>query len=127
MIGVLLIDVLIILTSIIGIFGIVKGRPGLICVFTMLVGLFCLAMAGMGIFAMVGPGEMLPSDCRNNNVSWVQDISKLYSVSGMLCNEGCPCNFSSFGNLDLPLQAQILSHYSMLNGPDFQLQTCKTF
>jgi hypothetical protein len=67
-IGVLLIDVLIIITSIVGMFGIRKGKPGFICVFTVLVGVFCLGMVGMGVFAMVGPSEMLPEKCEDNNV-----------------------------------------------------------
>lgn len=45
----------------------------------------------------------------------------------MMCNQFCPCNFSSFPNLDTSTQVQISTYYHNLNGPHLQLQTCDFF
>jgi hypothetical protein len=126
MIGVLITDILIIITSILGIYGIKKGKPGLIFLFTVLVGLFCLVAIGMGAFASIAPKSLLPDDCNNNDVQWVKDVSTLYNSSNMMCNL-CPCNFTNLATYSYSDKLSIQKHYFFTSGKYISLQACDLY
>lgn len=127
MVGVLVTDILIIITSVLGILGIKKGKPGLLFLFTILVGLFCLVAIGMGTFAAIAPKSLLPDDCVNNNVSWVQDVTTLYGPTNLLCNVGCPCNFTNLNSYSYADQAAIKSKYFFTTGKYLNVQACDLY
>jgi hypothetical protein len=59
-------DLFIILGSILGIFGIKKGKGSLICIFQILVIIFMLVFLGLGISATILPNTVFQGDCRNS-------------------------------------------------------------
>lgn len=78
MILIIIADVLIIVTAALGIFGVKKGKPFLLFLFTILVGIFFVVLLVAGILAAVAPDTMLkPGMCDQNATvtdQWMNDI-----------------------------------------------------
>lgn len=85
MLLVIIADALVIITACLAIYGIKKGKPFLLFLFTILVGIFCLVLVGGGIIAQYAPDTMLddtmclPSDTDPN--SWVNTVTGLELLS----------------------------------------------
>lgn len=127
MITVLLLDMLIILTAALGIYGIKKAKPFLIFFFTILVGIFCVTLLGIGIFARVAPDAVIPPACSDANSTWYNDTKLLYNYSNLLCQSNCPCDFK---HLDwyTPLEQDIIkAAYPSRTGTLVSLQGCTSF
>ena len=126
---VILVDVGIIITSLLGIWGVKKAKPFLLLLFTILVGVFFLVLFAIGIVALVGKDQLVPENCLNpGNETWVSEVNDLYTTTQLMCNNvgglDCGCNFAIMGTYSAAEQADISATYKSLNGPYTALQDC---
>lgn len=127
MVPLLLLDLLIVLTSILAIYGIKKQKPLLIFMFSVMVWFFFLTSLTLGIIARVGPDVYVPSDCAQANSTWYHDTKVLYNNSHMLCQNECPCDFKNLDKYTKLEQDTIRTAYPALNGTLLNLQGCSVF
>ena len=131
MILIIIVDVLIIITAALGIYGIKKAKPCLLFLFTILVGIFCVVLVVAGILAAVAPDSMIKADMCSPNTTvtdqWFKDIIILEGSSVLFCNALCPCNLTDISKYSQPDQTIITQVYKARNGTDLQVQSCKNF
>jgi hypothetical protein len=96
MIVIIITDALIIITACLGLYGIKKSKPGLLFLFTILVGFFCIVLVGGGILANYAPGVMGDADkvCGSGTPEdqWIIDVKNITNASSIFCTPDCPCD-----------------------------------
>lgn len=92
-------DLLIIFGSVIGIIGIKRGNGFMICIFQLLVLIFCVTFLGLGIAAETGPKTIFAGNCTHPTNDLVKFAAQAYKDSTNLltgfCSPACPCGLTS--------------------------------
>lgn len=94
-------DLIIILGSIMGIYGLRKSNALLICIFQILVIIFLVVFFGLAIAAEVMPSKFFDGNCDSSgNPTLVQAYNTTVKANLFFCRKlpivgGCPCNLSN--------------------------------
>jgi hypothetical protein len=120
---------LIILTACLGLYGIKKGKPCLLFLFTILVAIFCVVLLAGGIVSIKAPGVLTNDALMCNSTQddpeyqWVTDVINLYSKTYVFCTIACPCDLKDLSAYNLFEQGIIGSAFPA-RGPNTQIQKC---
>jgi hypothetical protein len=88
-------DIAIILGALMGMCGIKKQNNALICIFQILVIIFCIVFLGLGIGASVLTNTVFPGNCTNSDNQMIGFAYEAYQKSTVLfCTPLCPCNIT---------------------------------
>lgn len=89
-------DVLVILSAILGIWGLKKGNALLICIFQIFVVIFLIIFFSLGIAAEVLPGKFFEGNCTTSDNPTINIANNVYNYSqNYFCKFGCPCSLST--------------------------------
>jgi hypothetical protein len=133
MILIIITDVLIIITACLGLYGIKKGKPCLLFLFTVLVAIFCILLLSGGAVVSYAPGIITDRNLMCNatlsqepEYQWISDVITLVSQSSTFCTPVCKCDLKDISAYSMPDQI-LLGLYTGRDGTDTQIQKCSIF
>ncbi len=89
-------DVLVVLSAVLGIWGLKKGNALLICIFQIFVVIFLIVFFSLGVAAEVLPGKFFVGNCTTSDNPTINVANDVYTYSqNNFCKLGCPCSLST--------------------------------
>lgn len=120
----LIFGIVMMLFSVAGIYGVVKGKRCCIFLFCLVLGILSVVLVALVILIAVVHATLADSyqymDCGNASNTYLQDLEDAYSkASTLLCKSSCPCNYEHDHAIFVTLHYDADGPVNVVGCPDF--------